>query len=535
MAVNSVVTKIQEAGNGSKVEFDFPFMIFQATDIAVYKVTKATNALIGPLTLNVDYTVAFTVGTENSGSVTYTVAPTTLQDSLIVSAIPATQIVSLPVNGNFQESQIENMGDKITRVVQQVKEATDRAIKVNLPYDLDGTLLDPEAGKIIGWNSTGDGLQNYTPGATGPTGPTGAQGATGPMGPANGPTGATGATGPTGVGATGPTGPAGATGPTGPEGAVGMVSIFKDFMGDESDGAINVTGDTNLSTLTGGATAYKLQCTDLTIAADKTLTVDTGWAYIGVTGTLTIHGTISALGQGEAGGSGGTQNTAGYAGASADGIGGADTIRGEGGTVTGGVIIIGTTQPATQFPVAMCLSGAGGGGSWGGGGSSIPGGAGGGAGGAGAKGAVASVAGVTASATPLSKIRALTGGGEGDNSTLGYSHFLTLVARYRGAGGGGGAGDFFAHTGPAGGAGGGVIYIECNELVFDGTLTAAGAAGGAANNSTGHGGGGGGGVIIVRAKTITTNTGTVTVTGGAKGGTEASAGAAGFKNIVAVV
>jgi len=211
MAINSVVTKIEEAGYGKKVAFDFPFAIYAATDIDVYKVTIATKALGTKLTYGVDYTVAFTVGIEKSGTVTYTTAPSALQDSLIVSNIPETQVVSLPVNGRFSEKQIESMGDRATRLIQQIKEEVDRAIKVNLPFAITGTLLDPDPGMVIGWNSTGDGIQNYAPGATGPTGPQGPEGPTGPTGP----TGPIGVTGPTGAASTvpGPTGPTGSPGP----------------------------------------------------------------------------------------------------------------------------------------------------------------------------------------------------------------------------------------------------------------------------------------------------------------------------------
>jgi len=212
MAINEVVTKIEEQGNGTKVDFDFPFAIYEVTDLVVYKVVRATKALGDPLTYGVDYTVAFDPGIESSGTVTFTVAPTTLEDSLIVSAIPATQTVRLPINSKFREEQMESMGDRVTRVVQQVKEEVDRAIKVNLPFAITGTFLDPEPGMVIGWNSTGDGIQNYTPGATGPTGAMGPQGPTGAASTAQGPTG------PTGVGVTGPTGPQGATGPTGSPG-----------------------------------------------------------------------------------------------------------------------------------------------------------------------------------------------------------------------------------------------------------------------------------------------------------------------------
>jgi len=239
MAISETVTKIQEEGNGVKVDFDFPFEIYEVTDLVVYKVTRATLVLNDPLTYGVDYTVEFDAGVENTGTLTYTVAPTNLEDSLIVSDIPETQVVSLPVNGRFREDQIESMGDRLTRLVQQISEQVDRAIKVNLPYSIDSTLLDPVAGMVIGWNASGDGVTNYSPGETGATGPQGPQGATGP-------TGATGATGPTQAGATGATGPTGPTGAMGPTGSPGPYSgTFVN--GDLAAGVLTITHNLGLS------------------------------------------------------------------------------------------------------------------------------------------------------------------------------------------------------------------------------------------------------------------------------------------------
>ena len=228
MAVNEVVTKWEDQGDGHKDTFDFPFAIYEDTDLEVYLVDRDTLALTGPLSLNTDYTVEFEIGIEKSGSVTYAPAavPSVDQDSLIVSVIPATQTVSLPLNGKFREDQVESMGDRTIRVVQQIKEQVDRALKVNLPFSINGVLIDPVPGMVIGWNATGDGLTNYPPGITGGTGPQGPQGATGPTSTVSGPTGST---GPTGIGTTGPTGatgPVGATGPSGgPVGPTGPTGI----------------------------------------------------------------------------------------------------------------------------------------------------------------------------------------------------------------------------------------------------------------------------------------------------------------------
>jgi len=303
-----------------------------------------------------------------------------------------------------------------------------------------------------------------------------------------------------------------------------LPSIFGVFCGDSSDGDVTVLDHTSFSFLTGSADDWYLQADDFTIDSGATVTVDTSWAYIAVRGTCTIHGTIDADGQGEAGGA--RSETDGYVGANAYGNGG--------GTAASSA----SSEHEYARGVFFALSGAGGGGGaytgdW-------YGGAGGGAGGAGGAGAP-STGDRGSNGTPMSATRKiLTGGGLGDNSTHGFSHFQGLLL-LRGAGGGSGAGCASSHPpdySGAGGRGGGVIYIECDRLVFDGVLTANGADGVPGYADAASGGGGGGGVIIVKAKTVVTNEGTVSVAGGTGGTTSYNRnggdGADGFKDIIQV-
>jgi len=65
-------------------------------------------------------------------------------------------------------------------------------------------------------------------------------------------------------------------------------------------------------------------------------------------------------------------------------------------------------------------------------------------------------------------------------------------------GGGGGAGDDYMDQSGAGGRGGGLIFIDADQITGSGTIIADGEAGGAArSNSSGAGGGGGGGSVIL--------------------------------------
>lgn len=85
------------------------------------------------------------------------------------------------------------------------------------------------------------------------------------------------------------------------------------------------------------------------------------------------------------------------------------------------------------------------------------------------------------------------------------------------AGGGGGAGCLGpSGTQGVGGNGGGALYIECGgTLNITSTLDASGAAGTASTGTSGSGGGGGGGSIGILYRTLTANSGTYTITGGA--------------------
>lgn len=123
-----------------------------------------------------------------------------------------------------------------------------------------------------------------------------------------------------------------------------------------------------------------------------------------------------------------------------------------------------------------------------------------------------------------------TGGVRGATTYSIFSKAISLSVG-TGGGGGGGAGDDSINGG-AGGRGAGALYIECGTaLNFTGTINAAGTAGSSAATSTGgSGGGGGGGSVMMLYRSLTANSGTITVTGGANGaiGTGNGDGADGY-------
>lgn len=258
--------------------------------------------------------------------------------------------------------------------------------------------------------------------------------------------------------------------------ALGLAG-FTNYGGDGSDGDVTIISNTDFSNSV-------MQFADLTISATTTLTLAN--CIIGVSGTLTVYGTISAASSGYAGGAQRAGAGSGYDGTSA-------------------------SSDYQGFS-------AGGGGGGGGGYSSYIGGIGGTAGGTGG----------SAGAAPP------TDGGAGSAASAKKQSFVkkalkNLIILCKGAGGGSGSG-YSGQFGGAGGAGGGFLLVEC--VSFDGesgsVLSANGGNGvdGSGNNA-GGGGGGGGGVLILRYKNLIANSGTISATGGVHGNGGASAASGG--------
>lgn len=159
MAVTDTTDKITEAGNGSKTTFSFPFKIFKTSDLVVYNITTATGVAVGPLTLGVDYTATINAVTEG-GTVTYTVAPSTAQQSFVKRVVDLKQECIIPTEGVFPEETIENQLDKNVMMIIQISEAVDRALKVPVTSSAVIVLPTPLDGYSLAWDGNGGTLKN---------------------------------------------------------------------------------------------------------------------------------------------------------------------------------------------------------------------------------------------------------------------------------------------------------------------------------------------------------------------------------------
>lgn len=220
--------------------------------------------------------------------------------------------------------------------------------------------------------------------------------------------------------------------------------------------------------------------TDFTLNAGITVTLDDSShsLIIVATGTLTINGTIDALGAGSAGGAGGIASQPGAAGTSGfsqPGAGGGAASADSGGA--GGAVLVHSIVKKVGGTAGAPVGGAGGTGSQ-----------------------------LSGDAVSLSDYTSLFGG----------------------AGGGGGGSDATG-TGGAGGRGGGSIVLVAPTVILAATATllTSGAVGSAGVTDAGGGGGGGGGNVYIYCRSYTDSGATFTLTGGAGGAAASTNGAGG--------
>ncbi len=320
------------------------------------------------------------------------------------------------------------------------------------------------------------------------------------------------------------------------------------IFGDGSDGSVTFDGSTTILGMVPSGNVYTMTrdifCTNITI--NNSVFLKPAGHMIFATGTLTVGGTLSAVGANGVNGTAGTTQAAdGFGVGGAGGAGGAGvsdgTIRGSiagksgglGGTGGTSAGTAGTAGVAETFGVSASSGGAGGAGGAGEnlGGSQLAGGA---SGAGGATTYVSKIASLAKASAPYvagNFIGAI--GGAGSAGGGGGGNGATTPASFAGAGGGGGSG-----------ANGGQILVFAKIVANSFAISANGGnggVGGAGGNATGGsggrnaaGGGGGGGsggsggwVTIVTTSYTGSNP---TVTGGAAGGGGSAGTGTGFSS-----
>lgn len=163
MTLTSTVVRIQYNGDGSTILFPVPYVFWDDDDLLV--VHADSDNVETTWTRGTEYTV--TGGDGATGNVTVSTSPTDYTPAsgetlTIISNLDDIQELSLPFGGPIPSEDLEEELDKIVRLIQQLDEELDRALKFPITAtDTDITLptLVDNALKYLRVNSTEDGLE----------------------------------------------------------------------------------------------------------------------------------------------------------------------------------------------------------------------------------------------------------------------------------------------------------------------------------------------------------------------------------------
>lgn len=168
MTINSTTRKAGPfVGNGTVSAFPFGFKVFQASDLFVVRL-NVSAAVEQTLVLNSDYSVTLNPDQNSNPGGVVTLLNSALAAGYtltLTSDVPDTQPTDLTNQGGFYPEVINDALDRATIQIQQLQEETGRTIKapISTPAGTNLTFPMPNANKVIGWNSTATGLQNFDP------------------------------------------------------------------------------------------------------------------------------------------------------------------------------------------------------------------------------------------------------------------------------------------------------------------------------------------------------------------------------------
>lgn len=150
-------------GNGVTVAFSFAFKVFQKSDIAVVKL----DALGAQTTLTLDSHYSVTLNADQDiapgGTVTYPIsgAPLPATEQLVIaSAITETQLKDITNGGGFFPRANEDSFDKLTALVQQLREVLNRTPSAPITDPVGLTYAFPSvaarASRMLAFDSNGN-------------------------------------------------------------------------------------------------------------------------------------------------------------------------------------------------------------------------------------------------------------------------------------------------------------------------------------------------------------------------------------------
>lgn len=155
MTLTTTINKTVDSGDGTSVDFEYTYKLLNELHLVVYE-----DGVIQ--TLGVDYTVdPADIGVSTGGTMTFTSAPASLAQIILLRIVPYTQLTDYVENDKFPAATHEDTLDLITMEIQQLNEQMGRAIQVDVTQTGFANLLPaPDAGKFIRWKSDLSGFEN---------------------------------------------------------------------------------------------------------------------------------------------------------------------------------------------------------------------------------------------------------------------------------------------------------------------------------------------------------------------------------------
>lgn len=147
------------AGSGTTGPFPVPFEFGSNSDLVVIK--RDPSGIESVLTLNTDYTVSG-AGDPSGGSITLISALATGYKLVILLGMSPVQETVWPENDPFPSESHEEAIDRLTLLLQQVKEAVERAPQLQRSLALRNIFFPtPVPNSLLGWSASGDAIVNY--------------------------------------------------------------------------------------------------------------------------------------------------------------------------------------------------------------------------------------------------------------------------------------------------------------------------------------------------------------------------------------
>jgi hypothetical protein len=160
MTITTTTLRAQYNGNGVTTSFAVPFEFLEGSTVKVILTSVAGVDTVKTLTTHYTVTGGGTVQPA-TGSVVMITPPATGEKLTILRAQPLTQAASYSEGDAFPAKTHEKALDRIDMQVQMLSERSNRALKLKeTSANSDLVFPEPEADKVISWNSDGTALEN---------------------------------------------------------------------------------------------------------------------------------------------------------------------------------------------------------------------------------------------------------------------------------------------------------------------------------------------------------------------------------------